>query len=479
VSLTRRFLSAEGIARQQYKPLVVALVVLAVGLALQVVPVLRPLGVAVFAVGAVVGLPLSIAVGSLRYRLWDLDRAAVLAITYAGLAVLVTGVYVLVVIGLVGFAGLGRPEGSLLPSVLATVAVALLFGPSREWLAQRARRLVYGDRADPYEALAALPHQLASGVDVGEVLPLTARTLVDGLGVPAARARARLRDGTVREAWSGERSGVGLVVREVVHLGEVVGDIAVVPPTDRALSAGDQRLLADLAAQAGPALRGVVLAGQLEDQLSELRDSQGRVARAAADERRRLERDIHDGAQQQLVGLAVRLSETESRLRSGESAAAAESLSEAHAQLDACIDTVRELARGIYPPVLTARGLVAAVRARTRSFPGHAEVVSSPEVEATRFGPEVELAVYFCCLEALQNAAKHAPGAAVTVTLDHGDDRLLFTVTDKGPGIDPATAPAGSGLLGMRDRIAAVGGDLTIAPGPDGGTVVHREVPLG
>lgn len=486
VLLVVRFRRSTGVQRQQLKPLLAAVGVSVAGLLVQNVPGLHPVGVPLFVFGVVVGLPLAIAVGALRYRLWDLDRVVVATMTYVGLAALVIGVYVLVVVGLVGLAGADRPRSSLLPSVVATAVVALLFAPTKDWLAAHARRVVYGPRADPYQALATLPHQLSVGPGVEEVLPLTARTLVDGLGVPAARVRARLRDGSVREAWAGgEIDGTPLVVREVRHLGEVVGDIAVLPPVERALGARDEQLLADLAAQAGPAVRGVVLSAQLQEQLTEitqqareLRDSQARIARAAADERRRLERDIHDGAQQQLVGLAIRISDAETLVRSGDLAAASAMLTNAHAQLDACIDTVRELARGIYPPVLTARGLVAALRARTRSFPGHASVTADDSVEGDRFGPEIELALYFCCLEALQNAAKHAPGATVTVEVRREDDLLELAVGDDGPGIDPARRDSGTGLVGMRDRVAAVGGSLTFEARPGGGTTIRAQVPL-
>ena len=157
--------------------------------------------------------------------------------------------------------------------------------------------------------------------------------------------------------------------------------------------------------------------------------------------------------------------------------AARTALTDAQAKLDACLGAVRELARGIYPPVLTARGVVAAIRERLRTFPGSARVFASPDLEATRFDPELELAVDFCCLEALQNAAKHAPGSVVTITFYCADEQLSFEIHDDGPGLNPR-ARRGVGLLGMQDRLAAVGGRLTTEADSHGGTRVHGCVDL-
>jgi signal transduction histidine kinase len=324
---------------------------------------------------------------------------------------------------------------------------------------------------------------------VEDVLLSTADTLTRGLGVPAARVRVFLDGGAESVAWSPADGEAGtLIVVPVRHLGGVVGDVAVQPWADRPLSNRQRRLLADLAAQAGPALRSVALATELQarlDQITEqsglLRASRQRIVTAQIAERRRLERDLHDGAQQQLVALAMSIQDVEEQVTAGRpDAALLAALAECRAELGRCIDEVRLLAGGIYPPVLSARGLTAALRARARLGASDVRVHAASALDGTRFPTEVEMSVYFCCLEALQNAAKHAPGALVRVRLDATDTTLTFEVADDGPGLDPQTARAsgGSGLLGMEDRIGVVGGTLTIDAAPGDGCTVRGTVPL-
>jgi signal transduction histidine kinase len=386
-------------------------------------------------------------------------------------------------------AGGTAPTSGLLPSVIATALVAAAFAPVKERISRAARRLVYGVRATPYDALAALPRHLADVPAVADVLLSTADMLTRGLGVPAARVRVFLDGGGESVAWSPADGEAGtLIVVPVRHLGGVVGDVAVQPWTDRPLSNRQRRLLADLAAQAGPALRSVALATELQtrlDQITEqsalLRASRQRIVTAQIAERRRLERDLHDGAQQQLVALAMSIQNVEKQVAAGRPGAALiAALAECRAELGRCIDEVRLLAGGIYPPVLIARGLAAALRARARLGTSDVRVNASPAVDGARFPNEVELSVYFCCLEALQNAAKHAPGAHVWVRLEVTDTALTFEVTDDGPGLDPQTvrASGGSGLLGMEDRVGVVGGTLVIDGAPGRGCTVRGTVPL-
>ncbi len=457
VNLLIRLARASGEQRRRLIPLALA-GSLAIGfLMAQGVPGLDDVGEAGFVVAVAVGFPAALAVGALRYRVWDLDQVLVAAIVYGSLTVLVTALYVGVVVT-IGQAG---PEPSLLPSVVATALVAVLFAPVKERIGRAARRLVLGVRATPYEALAALPHQLAEAPVTADVLPRTAQALTLGLGVPAARVRTV--DG--RTAWfPAESPATGLIVVPVHHLGAPVGDVAVQPSADRPLSTSDHRLLADLAAQAGPALRGVLLAGELAARLAELRASRRRLVTAENRGRRRLERDIHDGVQQHLVALAV-------SLRAG-------AVGEAQEHLDRCIQDLRDLTRGIYPPVLAGRGLAAALKARARSAPGDVRVVAGPGAEGARFPEDVELAAYFACLEAVQNAARHAPGAAVTLSLDAAGGRLLFTVADDGPGFDPAAATDGTGLVGLVDRVGAAGGSVAVESAPGRGTTIRGELPV-
>jgi signal transduction histidine kinase len=469
VNLLVRFVRGAADERQRLKPLAVAGSLAIVFLVVQQLPGLRTVGVGGFVVSVAIGFPVALAVGALRYRVWDLDRVLVAAIVYGTLTVLVTAVYVGTVVTL------GRlVEPGLLPTVLATALVAVLFAPVKERIGRAARRLVLGVRASPYAALAALPHQLAEAPVAADVLPRTARALTEGLGVPVARVRAF---GADEVAWyPAPSSDDGLVVVPVRHLGEPVGDVAVRPSPDRPLSTDDRRLLADLAAQAGPALRGVILADQLAVRLrelttrsAELQASRQRIVAAQAAERRRLERDIHDGVQQHMVALAMSL-----EVASDDPGA----LGACREHLDRCLADLRDLARGIYPPVLATRGLAAAVRARARLAAAEVRVVAADGVDGVRFGENVELAAYFAVLEALQNAAKHAPGAPVVVDLSAAGGWLSVTVRDDGPGFDPAGQADGTGLLGLADRVGAVGGALTIDARPGRGTAIHCRLPF-
>ena len=485
VTLLVRYRRADPAGRQRLRPLALAGVVAVLCLLAQGVPVLRGAGTVGLVAAVAVGFPLALAVGALRYRVWDLDPVMVNTIVYGVLTVGVTAVYVGVVVGLAALTGSGAGPPALLPSIAATVLVAVLFAPVKERVSRAARRLVYGVRASPYEALAALPHQLSETPAVDEVLPRTADALTLGLGVPRARVRAFL-DGAPLVAWSPGPPAAGdldLITVSVRHLGEIVGDVAVQPPPERPLGSADRRLLADLAAQAGPALRGVALAAELQvrieqitAQSAQLRASRQRLAAAQVEERQRLERDIHDGAQQRLIAVAMSIQAAEDVLAADPDAGRA-ALRRCRDDLGRCIDDLRELARGVYPPVLAARGLPAALRARVRAAGGRVRVASSPAVDGARFGADVELAVYFACLEAMQNAAKHAPDAAVAVELSVADDTLCFAVIDDGAGFERGRA-GGSGLLGMADRIGAVGGVLTVDSAPGRGTAVRGRVPV-
>jgi signal transduction histidine kinase len=190
-------------------------------------------------------------------------------------------------------------------------------------------------------------------------------------------------------------------------------------------------------------------------------------------ERKRLERDIHDGAQQHLVALAVnlRLAQT---LASRSPERAAQVLTEQGAAAEETIATLMSLSRGIYPRLLSEEGVAAALRSAAGTSPVPVDVT---EHAAGRYPAAVEAALYFCCLEALQNAAKHSAAEHVNVHLDGAGDRLVLTVEDDGRGFDPAVVAAGAGLANMRDRIDSVGGDLTMESRPGGGTTLRARVP--
>jgi len=261
----------------------------------------------------------------------------------------------------------------------------------------------------------------------------------------------------------------------VLHQGTPVGEIAISKPDRQPITDAESRLLADLAAQAGPAFENVRLDLELQARLEELQASRQRIVAAQDAERRRLERDIHDGAQQQFVAIAVTLRVAYELVRS-DPAEAESLLAELGVQAQTALGTLRDLARGIYPPALVDRGLSAAVEAHIAK--------TCPEVQlgvdgvgAQRYAPEAEAGVYFCCLEALQNRAKHAPGAPGRVDLRAENGWLTFVVTDEGPGFETAGNGGGSGLQNMADRMAALGGVLEVRSAPGQGTSVTGRVP--
>jgi signal transduction histidine kinase len=255
---------------------------------------------------------------------------------------------------------------------------------------------------------------------------------------------------------------------EVRHQGELLGAITLTPSADDPMNQAKESLVHDLAAQAGLVLRNVRL-------IEDLRASRQRLVAAQDDERRRIERNIHDGAQQQLVALQVqqRLAE---QLVDRDPAKVKALLGQLQENTGAALDDLRDLARGIYPPLLADRGLGAALEAQARKSPTPIAVDAGA---IGRYAPEVESAVYFSCLEALQNVAKYADAPAATVTLAQRNGALEFSIRDEGRGFEIDRVPRGSGLQGIADRIEAIGGILTIESDPGLGTTVRGSVPIG
>ncbi|WP_007520514.1 MULTISPECIES: sensor histidine kinase [Pseudofrankia] len=283
-----------------------------------------------------------------------------------------------------------------------------------------------------------------------------------------------------RLVWA--RPGTQLRVVPARASGALLG-LLVVERTvdDPRFSEAEDRLLAELGTRLGAVLHNRQLDANLRDALvdlrrvnDELRVSRARLVAAADAERRRIERDLHDGAQQQLVSLAIGLRLVRD-LVTEDAEAADELIGEMAEQVSAAIAEVRNLAQGIYPPLLRSSGLTEALRAAAARSPLGVRLATDG---VGRHGPDVEAAVYFCCLEALQNAAKHAPGSQVEIVLTEREDALAFTVADDGPGFDPRRRLAGQGLTNMRDRIGAIGGSLVIESAPAAGVRLDGVVPL-
>jgi len=215
------------------------------------------------------------------------------------------------------------------------------------------------------------------------------------------------------------------------------------------------------------------LTARVESSLTELRKSRARILAAADDERRRIERDLHDGGQQRLVALRIRLELAEEVMRDDPRRARG-MLHRLGGEIDAALDELRSLAAGVYPSLLSARGLYEAISTAALQSP----LPTSVDVDGSdRYPEEVETAAYFCCIEAMQNAAKHASAASSISILLHRDGELRFEVRDDGPGFVVEDVVPGDGLTNMRDRMATVGGELLIRSTPGVGTTVVGTIP--
>jgi signal transduction histidine kinase len=258
-------------------------------------------------------------------------------------------------------------------------------------------------------------------------------------------------------------------VTEIHDRGEVVAAVV----HDRALVA-DRQLLQAATGMAAVVLDNRRLADEASSAALEISRSRARMVAGADRERRRIERDLHDGAQQRLVALRIELELAEELVRR-DPERGADRLHELEAGVDEALEEVRSLAHGVYPPVLADQGLAEALRAASRQSPIRVDV----DADAVgRYPPEVESAVYFCVLEALQNVLKHAEGARrVIVRLDgRAGEELRFSVRDDGAGAEDGELVAGAGMTNMRDRVASAGGELEVSSVPRVGTTVRGHV---
>jgi signal transduction histidine kinase len=300
-------------------------------------------------------------------------------------------------------------------------------------------------------------------------------------------ANARVSGRPWAKVWLPElfpdRSDMALRVAPISDGGLLLGLIAIERAgNDERLAADADGTLEELAREVGAALKKQRLNAalrlsmeQLRKQAQDLQASRARIVAAADAERRRIERDLHDGAQQYLVAIAVKLSLFQ-QLAPQDASRSRELLEELVSDTDSALDELRSLAHGIYPPLLSSSGLCEALSAACRrtTLPTELDAVG-----LRRYPPDLEAAVYFCCLEALQNAAKYAgAGATAGVALWEEAGGLLFEVRDDGAGFDAALSTPGAGLTNMSDRLGAVGGRLTIESEPGKGTRVFGAVPL-
>jgi signal transduction histidine kinase len=428
---------------------------------------------------ALLCLDAAVAIAVLKYRLYEIDIVISKAVLYGTLAAFITAVYA----GLVAGVGtLVSNRHSPLLSALAATVVAVAFQPVRLWAGRLANRVVYGRRATPYQVLSDFARRIGGAYASEDVLPQMAQIVAAGTGAERVMVWLRVDDELHAEAASDGGphpaprpvDGQALpplpdadVSVPVVHQDELLGAISIRMPRGEPLRPAGEQLVADVASQAGLALSN---AGLVED----LRASRQRLVTAQDEERRRLERNLHDGAQQDLVALAIKL-RLAGDAADEDPAQTKEIIGELQADAAAALENLRDLARGVYPPLLADLGLVAALNAQARKSP----VPVAVEADGIgRLPQDTEAAVYFCCLEALQNIAKYARATRARIRLQAQDGTLCFTVSDDGAGYDARRTVMGSGQRNMADRLAALDGRLEVRSAPGQGTVVTARLPL-
>jgi signal transduction histidine kinase len=421
-------------------------------------------------VAGLCAIPVAIGVAILRHRLLDIDVVIKKTVVYAVLAILLflVGVVPAWALGGVVVDATGSGEYSWL---LAGLLIGVAIWPLRRLATRIADRLVYGRRATPYEVLSEFSGRVAETYAADDVLQRMAQVLGEAVDADAAtvwlgpRDRARPVATWPAEARPDDRPPAEAVA--VRHQGIELGSLSVRMPANDPMNPTRERLIHDLAGQAGLVLRNATL-------FEDLKASRQRLVSAQDAERRRLERNIHDGAQQQLVALAVKLKLADALVGRDE-ARAHDLLAQLHEETNRALENLRDLARGIYPPLLADKGLGAALESQARKS---ATPVSVESDGIGRYPQEAEAAVYFSALEALQNVAKYAEASRATVRLAQVDGHLTFEVVDDGVGFDPDAVARGMGLQGIADRLAALGGEVTITSAPGDGTTVAGRLPV-
>jgi signal transduction histidine kinase len=374
------------------------------------------------------------------------------------------------------------------PAVLLAVAATLLLQPAQRRLERLSDRWVFGARLDGYEVLTRFGSMLETSPGPADLLPRLAVAIRDGLGLQWARVRLDI--GASAEMPTAGAAGIApddqaepALVVPLTHGGSVLGRIECGERRDGPLLEEDHRLLAQLASQVATAARNLHLTVELSDRLDlirrqarELTASRARVAQTQDAERQRIQRDLHDGVQQDVVVLTAKLALARERLRRGDQRAD-EPLAELQHDLGDLLVHLREFAHAIHPPVLADQGLLEAIEAQASRLPLEVVIEADPALRGVRYPPHIETATWFVVSEALTNAVKHAHAVRVQVALAQPDGHLTVEVRDDGCGFDSA-AVRGLGLASLADRVSIMHGDLRIQSEPGQGTTLRAEIPL-
>jgi len=468
---------------------------------------------------AALPIPLALAFGATTKRVGRVDRLLAQTVSIAGLTGVVLLTYILIVLGL------GRPPTPderrlLLLSMIAAVVAALLYVPTRERLTSIANNIVYGERHAPDEVLRTFGSRLSRAIPLDELLLQMAESLRKTLALdlvevwtgsggslerrvcdpdrPVVHMRIGAKElpvvtraGVSGPAWikvwlpqlMEAREGSMVRIAPITHQGDLLGMIVVERrDPDEAFGEENERVMTELARQVGLALHNAQLDSALQESYQELqkraedlRASRERIVAAGDAERRKLERNLHDGAQQHLVALAVKVKLVKNLVEADPNTAKS-MLEELGGDVQEAVQQLRDLAHGIYPPILVDRGLGPALESAAAKAALPTSVVAE---DVQRHRQEIEAAVYFCVLEALQNAGKHAgEGKSALVRVWEEPGVLLFQVADDGAGFDTKTKGLGAGFTNMSDRLGAIGGAFSVESAPGKGTKISGRIPL-
>lgn len=436
--------------RQQVKWLTPALILWAVGLAATAPPFGMPFE---WLVLLVVPFPICMTIAILYYRAYDIDLIISRTLVYGALSIGIFVIYAVIA------AGLGLVAESRFPvevAIVVTAVLAFAFQPARRWLQRIADRWVFGERPTPLEAVASLDSgsKETSATDLSSHLAETIRIV----------GRLRWASAVIppsAERISGERTDEAEVTVDIEHAGELFGEIKCGPKLRGRFDNADANLVRALASQAALVLSNSRMAN--------------RLVQAQEAERRRIERNIHDGAQQELVALIAKLTVARTEFR--DHRLDETTLEELQQDAAHILTDLRSLAQGIHPTILTDGGLVEAVEDRCKRLPIEVLVDIAPELEDRRFDDDIEGASYFFIIEGITNVLKHAAATRTRVGIRSVDRQLELQVSDNGDGFNTTSAPL-NGLIGLSDRFRALGGSISFTSEPGGGTVLTGRLPV-
>ena len=440
---------------------------LACGIAFSLFPPDEELSLVVFPF-VIVLVPVSIIVGIFRYRLWDIDLIVNRALLVGILGTGVVAIDALFVVGVGRVLGLDSGNAALW--VIATTVALLAVEPARRRAASLANQVVYGTHTTPEEGLAELVVGLDASASGAAVVERAAAVLGEATGATVTIDVGRAQSPT----------GPGVTTIPIGGDGSPIGALVIKQPAGVTLTKAERALAEEVAAQVSLVLRNDRLASERRRRLAELerrtRELEALRRRLITTEdaaRRRLERDIHDGAQQHLVALSIELELVADSLADGDPDAA-EQMRRVNTIMGDALDVLGDLARGVYPEALRQGGPAPALAAIPVGAPVAFEVHDNG---LGRHDPDIEAGVYFSCLEAVQNACKHAAPSRIHIVLGDGEGCARFTVEDDGAGFDAKVAIDAGGLRMLRDRVDALGGEVHVRSAAGVGTVVSGSIP--